>query len=140
MTYLLDTSVIADLISSNPNPGLVSWIDSEPEEMLFLSVATLAELKQSIESVKSPQKKAIMNEWLNNDLLVRFSGRISEITVEATLKWGELSAQIHGKNRSINSIDALNLAISLMYNHILVTKHPHVFEETGVQLFNPFSI
>jgi predicted nucleic acid-binding protein len=137
MTYLLDTCIIADLISPSPDPRLVAWIDSQPEEMIYISVGTLAELKQCIESTPSSKEKARMNEWLTNDLMVRFNGRISEITAEATLKWGELSARIHGQSRTINPLDSLTLALAVIYDHTLVTTNSSVFDGLGIRLINP---
>lgn len=140
MTYLLDTCIVADLISAAPNPRLVEWIDSQPEEMLYISVGTLAELKQVIESTPSSKERARMNNWLTNDLMVRFSGRISEITAEATLKWGEISARIHGQSRTVNPLDSLTLALAIIYDHTLVTTNSSAFDGMGVRLLNPITI
>lgn len=140
MTYLLDTCIVAELISEKPEPKLISWIDSQPEEMIYISVLTLAELKQSIESETSSRKRAIMNEWLTNDLVARFSGRISEITTEVTLKWGELAARIQEKGFLISPLDSLNLAIAMLNGHTLVTKEKIHFEGLEVHLLNPCSV
>jgi predicted nucleic acid-binding protein len=140
MTYLLDTCIITELISGNPDPKLITWIDSQPEEMIYISVLTLAELKQSIESEPSSRKRAAMNEWLTNDLVARFSGRISEITTEVTLKWGELATRIHEKGFLISPLDSLNLAIAMLNGHTLVTKEKKHFEGLDVHLVNPCSL
>lgn len=140
MTYLLDTCIVADLLSPSPDPKLITWVNSQPEETIFISVVTLAELKQVIESIESSKTRARMNDWLMNNLLVRFSDRISEITSEVTLKWGELSAKVQTHGRVINPIDSLTLAISLIYNHTLVTRNRALFEETGVRLIDPYNL
>ena len=137
MTYLLDTCIIADLLSPSPDPRLVDWIDSQPEEMLYISVGTLAELKQCIESTHSSKEKARMNDWLTNDFMVRFSGRINEITAEATLKWGELSAKIHNQARVTDPLDSLTLALAMIHDHTLVTTNSSTFDGMGVRLLNP---
>lgn len=137
MTFLLDTCIIANLLSEKPEPSLVAWVDAQPEEMMFISVVTLAELKQVIESSESSKARVHMNDWLMNDLVVRFSGRISEITTEVTLKWGELSARIHTQGGIINPIDSLTLAIAMIHNHTIVSSNTSVFSESGVRLLNP---
>lgn len=138
MTYLLDTCVIAELISETPNPAIVRWVDAQPEETIFISVVTLAELKGAIDRVDSVKKRSQLNEWLINDLIIRFTGRISEINVGATLKWGEIAAKIHSLGRILSAVDSLNLAIALVYDHTLVTNDFAIFEDTGVHLLNPF--
>jgi len=137
MTYLLDTCILNELLSPSPNPGLITWLDAQPEEMVFISVITLAELKQSIESVESGKTRSRMNEWLMNDLLVRFSGRINEIDAEVTLKWGEISAKAHNRGHMLNPIDTLNTAIAMIYSHTLVTTRTDAFDGADVRLFNP---
>ncbi len=139
MTYLLDTCILSNLLSPAPDSALVKWIDAQPEEMIFISVATLAELKNSIESVDSAKTRSRMNEWLMNDFLVRFSGRINEITAEVTLKWGEISGQAHNHGRMLDPIDALNMAIALVHSHTLVTRRPDVFMGADVRLLDPCS-
>jgi toxin FitB len=136
MTYLLDTRVIANLLSVDPNPSLIKWIDSQPEEMLFISVVTLAELRQSIENERSSKVRSKMTNWLINDMLARFNGRINEITAEVTLKWGEIAAK---NDPLINPVDSLTLAIAMIYNHTLVTNDHTIFTGKGVRLLDPCS-
>jgi toxin FitB len=140
MTYLLDTCIVAELISEIPNPNVIRWVDAQPEETLFISVVTLAELKNVIDREPSLKRRSQMNEWLTNDLLVRFSNRVSEINVNVTLKWGEVSARIQSLDRVISAMDTLNLAIALIYDHTLVTNHLNDFENTGVRLVNAFEV
>ena len=139
MTYLLDTCVIAELASPNPDPAVTRWLDSQPEEIVFISVVTLAEIKQSIEQEASIAKKALLNNWLMSDLLVRFSGRISEFSVGTTLKWSEFSLKWKALKHTLSVADSLNLAIALFYDHTLVTRDVAIFEDTGVKVMNPFS-
>jgi toxin FitB len=139
MTYLLDTRIIAELLSTDRDPNLVNWIDSQPEETLFISVVTLAELKQTIENEKSLKVRTQMNNWLINDMLARFNERIDEITAEVTLKWGELSARVQKNSPLINPVDSLTLAIAMVYNHTLVTNDLKVFEGKDVRLLDPCS-
>ena len=138
MTFLLDTSIISELLSEKPNPVVIHWLDAQPEETIYLSVVSLAEIKQSIENLTDVKKKNRLNEWLQNDLLIRFSNRISEITVSVTLKWGELSSKMHTLGRTLSAVDSLNLAIALIYDHTLVTRDLSIFESTGVRLLNPY--
>jgi len=140
MTYLLDTCIVAELISETPNPTVVHWVDAQPEETLFISVVTLAELKYVIDRVDSSKRRAQMNDWLTNDFLIRFSDRISEINVNVTLKWGEVSAKVQSLNRVISAMDTLNLAIALINDHTLVTNHLKDFENTGVRLVDPYEV
>jgi predicted nucleic acid-binding protein len=138
MTYLLDTGIISELSSLNPNPQLVQWLDSLPEEMVFISALTLADITERLKMEKSPTDRDNLSSWLANDLLVRFGGRVCEITVEVSLKWGEVIAKYKTLMRKLSLSESLNLAIALVYGHILVSRDTSVFKDAGVKTINPF--
>lgn len=138
MTYLLDTRIIADLIADTPNPTLVAWVDSQPEEMLYISVVTLAEIKNVVSQISAEPLRAQLDQWIINDLLVRFHDRISEIDVNVTLKLGEISAHFQSQKLSFNTLDAINLAIAIANDHIFVTDRLQEFNKSGARLLNPY--
>lgn len=138
MTYLLDSSILADLSTPSPDPKLITWLNSQPEQSLYISVVTVSEIAESMEMESSNSQKQLIKTWLNGDLLVRFSGRISEISAAVSLKWAELIARFRTIGRAMTLADSLNLAIALVYDHTLVTKDISIFEDTGVKVFSPY--
>lgn len=138
MTYLLDTGIIAELASANPDLGLIHWLDAQPEETIYISVVSLAEIAENIERQTSLTKKALLNNWLSNDLLVRFNNRICQINETVSLKWAELITRWKNSGRRLSLADSLSLAIALVYDHTLVTHNVAIFENTGVKVLNPY--
>jgi predicted nucleic acid-binding protein len=138
MTYLLDTGIIAELASQNPDPKVMRWLDAQPEETVFISVVTLAEISESIEQQHSDSQKTYLLAWLHNDLIVRFGGRISEITVSVSVKWGEVIAKCKLLGLALSLSDSLSLAIALVYDHTLVTRDTNLFEDIGIKAISPF--
>jgi hypothetical protein len=55
MRYLLDTSLISELVKNKPQRSVLDWVKSCEEESLFLSVLTLGELQKGV--IKLPQTK-----------------------------------------------------------------------------------
>ena len=49
MKYLLDTCVISELVKPKPNEKVVSWLQQQNEDNLYLSVLTLGEIEKGIE-------------------------------------------------------------------------------------------
>jgi predicted nucleic acid-binding protein len=138
MTYLLDTGIVAELASQNPDPKVMRWLDAQPEETVFISVVTLAEISENIEQQHSGSQKTKLLAWLHNDLIVRFGGRISEITVSVSVKWGEVIAKCKSLGLALSLSDSLSLAIALVYDHTLVTRDTILFADTGVKAISPF--
>jgi predicted nucleic acid-binding protein len=46
--FLLDTNVISELVKAKPEPQVTNWIDSVDENLLYLSVLTLGEIRKGI--------------------------------------------------------------------------------------------
>ena len=70
--------------------------------------------------------------------MLRFQGRILEITTEVMLIWGELTGRLEKEGRQITAIDSLIAAIALQGNYRLVTRNESDFQHTGVAALNPW--
>jgi tRNA(fMet)-specific endonuclease VapC len=138
MNYLLDTNVISELISKRPDKKVIGWLDRLDPNTIYLSVITIGEIRKGIEKLPPSKRRDRIKEWLEGDLLIRFQGRILEITVEVMLIWGELTGSLEKAGRPIKAIDSLVAAIALQGNYRLVTRNDHDFQETGVTIFNPW--
>ena len=138
MKYLLDTNVISELIVRTPNQKVIDWIDSLAPETVYLSVITIGELRKGIEKLAPSQRKDALTLWLETDLLLRFAGKVVNITVDVMLLWGELTGRLEREGKPIAAIDSLIAAIALEGNYILVTRNESDFQFTGVSITNPW--
>jgi tRNA(fMet)-specific endonuclease VapC len=138
MNYVLDTNVISELISKQPNKKVVEWLDRLDPNTIYLSVITIGEIRKGIEKLPPSKRRDTVKEWLEVDLLLRFQGRILEITTEVMLIWGELTGRLEKEGRPITAIDSLIAAIALQGNYCLVTRNEHDFQHTGVTIINPW--
>ena len=57
MKYLLDTCVISEVIKPRADKNIISWIQNQDEENLYLSVLTFGEIKKGIEKPPDGVKK-----------------------------------------------------------------------------------
>lgn len=138
MIYLLDTNVISELITSNPNKNVVSFLERLNEQDLYLSVITIGEIKFGIEKLKDGAKKEKLLIWLNNDLFERFEHRIIDIDVNIMLKWGYINSKLQKIGRPIPIMDALIASTALSKNLKLLTRNEKDFKDTDVEMINPF--
>lgn len=138
MNYLLDTNVISELISKRPDKEVVEWLDRLDPNTVYLSVITIGEIRKGIEKLPPSKRRDRVKEWLEGDLLIRFQGRILEITPEVMLIWGELAGRLEKEGRPITAIDSLVAAIALQGNYRLVTRNEQDFKHTGVTIINPW--
>ena len=82
MKYLLDTNIVSEFISKKPNQKVLDYVNSLDENDVYLSVITIGEIRFGIEKLdKEHQSKKIkiLSDWLDNDLMRRFDGRVVNI-------------------------------------------------------------
>jgi len=112
--------------------------DALDDEEVTLSVITLSEIKRGIEKLPDSHRKEQLNQWLNEDLMARFQGRIASIGTSVMLIWGELVARLEASGRTLPAIDSLIAAIALHGDFTLVTRNERDFVGTGVKIINPW--
>ena len=138
MNYILDTNVISELVAARPNQKVVDWIQSVESNQVFLSVIAIGELKKGIEKLLDSDRKEKLDQWLHEDLLVRFEDQILIIDQETMLIWGRLVAQLEMIGLPISAIDSLLAATALQWQYTLVTRNTAHFAMAGIALLNPW--
>jgi predicted nucleic acid-binding protein len=138
MSHLFDTNVISELVAAQPNPKVVQWIDGIDPGSIYLSVITIGELRKGIEKLPTSRRKQTLRDWLNHDLLHRFSGRILVLDVEVMLTWGELVGRLERIGRPLPAMDSLIAALALYHHCALVTRNDDHFQEAGIAVINPW--
>ncbi len=141
MKYLLDTNIISEFISKKPNQKVLDYIKSLDENDIYLSVITIGEIRFGIEKLnKEYQSKRIkiLSDWLNNDLMQRFDGRIVDIDKEIMLKWGEINGQLQKIGRPIPIVDSLIASSCLTKGLTLITRNTKDFYNFDIKMINPF--
>src|SRR5689334_1913185 len=106
MSFLLDTNAVSEWVKPFPNPGLISWLEEVDEDRVFLSVATLTELRYGIERLAVGNKRRKLEDWLDNELPLRFEKRILTIDSAVADACGKIVAQRDAQGRPIEAMDA----------------------------------
>ncbi|MDZ4700416.1 MAG: type II toxin-antitoxin system VapC family toxin [Rhodothermales bacterium] len=138
MKYLLDTNVISELVTRNPERRVLEWLDSQEPNSIYLSVITLGELQKGIARLADSERKRQLELWLFDDLLYRFQSRILLLDIQSSITWGELVGRLSVEGRTLPAIDSLIAAIALQHRCTLVTRNTADFSMTDVPLLNPW--
>ena len=76
MSFLLDTSVVSEWTQPRPDEGVAAFLAAEDEAGLYLNVVTIAELRRGVDRLAAGRRRTLLDDWLLNDLPVRFAGRL----------------------------------------------------------------
>ncbi|HJS86222.1 MAG TPA: type II toxin-antitoxin system VapC family toxin [Acetobacteraceae bacterium] len=131
--YLLDTCVLSE--ARRGSRPAVDWLGQVDEGALFLSVLTLGEISKGIEMRARTDRVAAesLRRWLHG-LRTGYADRILPIDAEILLAWGALMAR-----RPRPVADALIAATALIHRKTFVTRNQADFEDTGVDVVNPWA-
>ncbi len=111
MKYLLDTCVISEVIKPRADKNVISWMQNQDEESLYLSVLTFGEIEKGIEKSTDEARKRKLQLWVEEDLKKRFEGRIVPINIDVSVKWGAIQGNAELLGKPMPAIDGL-IAVS----------------------------
>lgn len=134
MKYLLDTDVISQLTKDVPHPGVYKWVASQEEANLFLSVATLLEIRVGVEKKDPGKKRDELEDWLVHKLPLRFLGRLVPIDLHVADLAGRIIHRSRKKNWGMDEMDAIIAATAMANDMSLATLNRKHFEDVGVKL------
>jgi hypothetical protein len=139
MSFLLDTTVVSEWVKLRPNPGVVTWLAQADEDLLFMSVITLAELRYGIERMQAGARRRRLDEWLRSELPLRFDARILPIDRVVAELWGAVVARSEAAGRPIGAMDAFLAATAQAHGITLVTRNTSDFEASLQSVINPWA-
>ena len=138
MKYLLDTCVISEVIKPQADNNVISWMQNQDEENLYLSVLTFGEIEKGIEKSPDESRKRKLKLWVEEDLKKRFEDRIIPINLDVSAKWGVIQGVAELQGKSMPAINGLIAVSGLVHNCIVVTRNISDMEQSTVELLNPW--
>jgi|SRR5215472_7169946 predicted nucleic acid-binding protein len=139
MSFLLDTNLISEWMKPRPNPGVVAWLADVDEDRTFLSVITLTELRYGIERMESSKRRKRLDEWLEEELPLRFEGRVIAIDPVVADACGKIVARSETAGRRMQAMDAFIAATAEVHRLTVVTRNTSDFETVVKNVLNPWT-
>jgi len=138
--FLLDTNIISELIKPEPEARLTEWVESADEDLLYLSVLTVGEIRKGIVAMEDGRRRTALQSWLEIDLKPRFSGRVLPIDEATADRWGAIAGAAAAQGITVPVVDGLLAATALQHNLTLVTRNTKNLTGTNVPAFNPWDL
>jgi hypothetical protein len=131
--YLLDTNVVSELRRQRPHAAVLAWLESVPEDHLFLCSVTLAEIQAGIELTRDQDTKRAteLEYWLDE---VEDSHTVLDFNSAAARLWAQW---MHRRSDTLYE-DGMIAAIARVNDLTVVTRNVTDFSLFDVAIFNPF--
>lgn len=140
MNYLLDTCAVSEFTRPRPDAGLLDWLRATSEPSLYLSAITLGEIQQGVSRLPVSARRQRLQAWLDDDLLIRFTGRVLPADAAVCLFWGDLRSRTAQAGHTLPVLDSLIAATALAHHLTLVTRnHADFVTVPGLQVVNPWA-
>lgn len=137
--WLLDTNVIAALISPNGAPSVKVWASAQPEQRMFLSVLTLGEYDKGIHALAADHPERSRYIAGRDALENRFAGRILPVDDAVVRRWGAISGMVKRQAGIVPPvIDTMLAATALEHDLFLTTRNTRDVRHSGAAIFNPW--
>jgi toxin FitB len=136
---ILDTNVVSEGWKPSPDVRVIAWLDSLPQDTLFISTPVLAELRYGVERLPQSARRARMEAWIDRLETQLYRDRILPFDRPAAWEFGRLAAYRESKGRRMESMDLLIAAIASSRHATLATRDIHDFHDLGLDLINPFA-
>ena len=137
---VLDTNVISELTRQAPAPGVISWLDSLAAAEVSTTAITAAELLYGVAKMSAGHRKAELAAAVHGLLSDDFHGRVLSFDEHAAGRYADIVTDRERLGRPIGVADAQIAAICRTVDATLATRNTNDFEETGIELINPWKL
>ena len=135
---VLDTNVISELSRRVPDPGVLSWLDSLAVSDVATTAITAAELRYGVARLPDGHRKRELTVMIEGILTEDFQGRVLPFDERSSVHYAAIVTGRGRIGRPIGVADAQIAAVCRDLNAILATRNTADFEETGIELINPW--
>ena len=137
---ILDTNVISELARTDPEPNVVTWLDSLPVADVATTAITAAELLYGVARLPDGRRRDALAETIDALISEDFRGRVEPFDSLAAEQYATVVVGREKRGRPISTADAQIAAICRVHGATLATRNTGDFRETGINLTNPWDI
>ena len=135
--YLLDTNVISEIMTTEPNQRVIDFLAQIKES--YLSVITLHELHYGLQILPEGQRRNTIANKLQS-LLTHYNDYIIPVNQAIALQAAVLRADAKQEGRIVHLADALIASTAKVNNWIVATRNTNDFIDSGVEIIDPWTL
>ncbi len=137
---LLDTNVISEPLKLTGDVAVLTWIDAQVIDTLYLSAISLAELRFGIAALAPGKRKDALHTGLEQRILPLFAGRVLSFDTAAAEAYAVLHARARAQGNAIAPADGYIAATAISHGLIVATRDASPFEAAGLTVINPWNV
>jgi len=135
---VLDTNVISEPVKPLPDPLVVTWLDRQPKETLYLCAPVLMEVLLGITLLSDGKQKRGMTTAMQALFANYFADRFLAFERQAAVIYASLAGRASARGYSISVADCQIAAIAAVHGFAIATRDTAPFIAAGVPIVNPW--
>ncbi len=135
---ILDTNILSAVMHDNPDSRVVSWLDSQPWESVWITAITVFEIRLGLSMLTKGKRRGKLEKAFQYALDHILEGRVLPFDEDAALFAGELAAGRRRPGRTVDMRDTQIAAIALVKRSAIATRNVKDFQELAVPVINPW--
>ena len=138
MMLVLDTNVISELMKVEPDPQVISWLDSQSFDSVWTTSVSVFEISFGLNALPDGKRKRALRDAFDAMLAEELEHHVLDFDRAAANRAGEISAKLHRLGRPVEVRDVQIAGIVSVRHAILVTRNLKHFQDTDISLVNPW--
>jgi predicted nucleic acid-binding protein len=134
-----DTNVLSEIMKPDPDPRVLSWVDSIPTAQTAVTAITVAEILYGIRRLPDGTRRRKLTIAAESIFDEEFRNRILVFDAEAAVEYAALVVEREAAGLPISMADAQIAAICRTHECTLATRNVKDFDRTGVTILNPWN-
>ncbi len=132
-----DTSVVSELMKPSPSGLVANWVRARRANELYTTAITLAEIRYGIERLPDGRRKDLVRKTAD-DVFAAFADQMLPFDATAAIQCALVVTKRQGAGLPIEGFDAKIAAICRRHAATLATRHVKDFQNTGIDLLDPW--
>jgi predicted nucleic acid-binding protein len=135
---ILDTNVLAALMRRTPDQPVITWLDRQPAESVWITTITLFEVRMGLALLPAGRRRNALESAFSVVLEDHLENRVLDFDSAAALAAATLAAQRQKSSRPVDMRDTQIAGIALARRATLATHNTKHFADLSIPVIDPW--
>lgn len=136
---ILDTNVLSALMRRDPEPAIVTWLDSQPAESVWITSITLFETRLGLALLPAGKRREALETAFDCLLIEDLENRVLDFDSAAATEAASLAAARQKAGHPVDVRDTQIAGIARARRATIATRNTRHFSDAGIPIVDPWS-
>lgn len=137
---ILDTNVLSALMRTTPETTVVTWLDRQPAESIWITSITLFEARLGLALLPKGRRRQTLEAAFTRLLEDDLENRVLDFDTAAATEAATLAADRQRTGRPVDIRDTQIAGIALARHAVVATRNVRHFSDLKVPVVDPWAI